>query len=66
MIEKIKYVKIIFQNGSLIFRYVVDYHFVDKTQVYEITLDRGQKIILDLIYIQSFMGRVKKVKSNLE
>lgn len=59
------YIKLIFEEGSVILRKVKNYWREDKNQVVLVIFEDNSKVILDLIYLQSSMGELKHIKDNV-
>ena len=62
--EDEKYVKLIFEHGSIVFRKVTGYYFVRETQTC-IVLFKKHKVSLDMIYMTGTLGKFIKYKDNL-
>ena len=65
MKKEVKYVKLIFEKGSVIFRRITSHNFSKETQISIITFEDKSVVTLDMLYLQGTMGKLIKFNSNL-
>ena len=63
--EKEKYLKLIFEKGSVIFRKVTSHNYCKDTQLSIITFEDKSVVTIDMMYLLSALGKLVKIKSNL-
>ena len=60
-----KYVKLIFQRGSVIFRKVKAFRFVSKNELFVIDFEDGSQTTMDMIYLHTALGEYITTKDNI-
>lgn len=63
--ENEKYVKLIFQRGSVIIRKVKAFRFISKNQLFVIDFEDGSKTTMDMIYLRTALGEYITTKDNI-
>ena len=60
-----KYLKLVFEKGSVLFRNVNSYTGCDKTQLMVITFEDKSAVAMDMVYLIASMGELVKIKTNI-
>ena len=60
-----KYLKLIFKDGSLIFRKVKSYSQFNKIQMMTIVFEDNRVVTLDMIYLYTCLGKLENIKDNV-
>ena len=60
-----KYLKLIFEKGSVIFRDVTSHSICKESQLCIVTFKDKSVVTFDMIYLTSALGKLRKIKTNL-
>ena len=60
-----KYLKLIFENGSMIFRKVKSFTKCEPVQTITIVFENGNVSVVDMIHIHSIYNKLLKIKTNI-
>lgn len=60
-----KYVKIIFQKGSIIFRNVTSFNIDEVNQLLSVTFEDKTASVVDMVFLNCAMGKLINVKDNI-
>lgn len=60
-----KYLKLIFEKGSVIFRKVTSYNKCDKTQLMIVTFEDKTACAIDMMFLNSNLGKLVNIKENI-
>ena len=60
-----KYLKLIYERGSIIFRKVISYTMCEDTQLLTITYSDETKCVVDLMFLNSCLGKLINIKDNI-
>lgn len=60
-----KYVKLIFEKGSIIFRKVASYNIYDKVQSMIVTFEDKSASYVDMLFLNACLGKLINVKENI-
>lgn len=63
--EEERYLKVIFQRGSVIFRKVKSYRMCSENQLLLVEFEDGGKTTMDMIYLHTALGRFDTIKDNI-
>lgn len=61
-----KYLKLIYEKGSVIFRDVTSYNKCEKNQLMIITFQDKSAVALDMMYLDACMGKLVNIKENIK
>lgn len=64
-IDQEKYVKLIFQRGSVILRKVKTFRFVSKNQLFVVDFEDGSQTTMDMLYLRTALGEYITTKDNI-
>lgn len=59
------YLKLIFVDGSVVFRKVKSYSRFDKIQMMTIVFEDNRVVTLDMVYLHSCLGELINIKDNV-
>ena len=60
-----KYLKLIYERGSVIFRKVTSYNICEKTQLMTVTFENKECAVVDLVFFNCAMGKLVQIKENI-
>lgn len=60
-----KYLKLIYEKGSIIFRKVTGYTICDKTQLMIVTFEDKTASAVDMMFLNACLGKLENIKDNI-